>query len=338
MINGNITNLDKRIGGYMSLKQECIDMINLIVEPLKRNDYDVYDVEVDSIRDICELTGEDITYLDCSDCEHKENCIYNKRVNVDVSFWDYSDIQRNYIFTRKSPVEKGVTCIWNRKQLMFEMSKLKREMEEYKDWCANFGERYQDYMEYAKEFSEKLQKDFSYMLDDMECSIFGMLNIDVLPIVFHTDYRKDIDWNSRTYTTGDFYVYGQQSIINIYCSMDKEEEVKSRIRHELIHYFLYMAGLKHKDDTAIFHTLCRIYDAGAYMDMSEDEQKLYDMFEVALDKLNNLLKNNDITEDFHNLNVAVMLYAVGDKKQNSETYEHGMKLLAVLNRKMEDIA
>lgn len=47
----------------MSLKQECFDMIKLITEPLKKNEYDFYDLEMDSIRDFCEKTGEDITYL-----------------------------------------------------------------------------------------------------------------------------------------------------------------------------------------------------------------------------------------------------------------------------------
>jgi len=61
----------------MSLKQECVDIIKLIVEPLNQNEYDFYELEVDSIRDICEKTGEDITYSFCGDCEnYKENCPY----------------------------------------------------------------------------------------------------------------------------------------------------------------------------------------------------------------------------------------------------------------------
>ena len=46
----------------MSLKQECIDIIKLIIEPLRHDDYDFYELETGSIRDICEKTGEDITY------------------------------------------------------------------------------------------------------------------------------------------------------------------------------------------------------------------------------------------------------------------------------------
>lgn len=49
----------------MSLKQECIDIINLITEPLKKDEYDLYEIETDSIRDICELSGKDVTYGNC---------------------------------------------------------------------------------------------------------------------------------------------------------------------------------------------------------------------------------------------------------------------------------
>ena len=38
----------------MSLKQECIDIINLITEPLKKDEYDLYEIETDSIRDNCQ--------------------------------------------------------------------------------------------------------------------------------------------------------------------------------------------------------------------------------------------------------------------------------------------
>jgi len=70
-------NKNGKRGLFMSLKQECVDIIKLIVEPLNQNEYDFYELEVDSIRDICEKTGEDITYSFCGDCEnYKENCPY----------------------------------------------------------------------------------------------------------------------------------------------------------------------------------------------------------------------------------------------------------------------
>ena len=166
----------------MSLKQECIDIIGLITEPLKKNEYDLYEIETDSIRDICELTGKDVTYGDCFDCEYYGNCQYKKHLKVDVSFWDYADFQRNYVFTKKPSVNKGIHYINNRKQLMDEMSQFKKELEIYKDYYAEFGEKYRDFMEYAKEFAEMLRKEYCF---------FENISTDILPIVFHTDLAKD---------------------------------------------------------------------------------------------------------------------------------------------------
>ena len=47
----------------MSLKQECIDIINLITDPLKKDEYDLYEIETDSMRDICELTDRRRRYI-----------------------------------------------------------------------------------------------------------------------------------------------------------------------------------------------------------------------------------------------------------------------------------
>ncbi len=70
----------------MSLKQECVDMLNLIIKSLQE-DNDYYDLEVDSYRNICQRTGEDITYSDCSGCDNCYiKCRYKKQIKVDVSF------------------------------------------------------------------------------------------------------------------------------------------------------------------------------------------------------------------------------------------------------------
>ena len=233
----------------MSLKQECIDIINLITEPLKKDEYDLYETETDSIRDICELTGEDVTYGDCFECEHYGNCQYKKHVKADVSFWDYADFQRNYVFAKKPSVSKGICYINNRKQLMAEMSQFRKEIEIYKDYYADFGEKYSDFMEYAKEFAEMLRQEYSF---------FENMSTDILPIVFHTDFAKDKEDKTDYATRGDFVSRGKQNIINVYYCMDDLENTKQNIRHELLHYFLYMSDMKHSDDNAVFHYLCGV--------------------------------------------------------------------------------
>lgn len=201
----------------MSLKQECIDIIGLITEPLKKDEYDLYEVETDSMRDICELTGEDVTYGDCFECEYYGHCQYKKHVKVDVAFWDYVDFQRNYVFARKPLISKGICYIKNRKQLMAGMADFKKEIEQYKDYYAEFGEKYNDFMGYAKEFGETLRKEYSF---------FECVSTEILPIVFHADFAKDSEGKTDYVKGADFCFRGKQNIINTYYCMDDKEATK----------------------------------------------------------------------------------------------------------------
>lgn len=314
----------------MSLKQECVDIIKLVIEPLRKEDYDFYDLEVDSIRDICEKTGEDITYLVCDGCDNcGESCPDKKRVQVDVSFWNGADYQRNYVFGNKQVLSKGICNIKNRKQLMSEMSNLKKELEEYKDWCAEFGERYVEYLEYAKKFAEEVKE--KYFL------LFGFVQTDILPIIFHTDYNQrngTIDY----WTQGNLQIIEKQNVINVFCCMNDNEETKRTIRHEVLHYMLYIAGMKYKDDTAIFHHLCEEYDAHAYKEMGEEEQKLYDQLVNALSMMKEIFQEKSISEESYTSNYLSMLVAVGCYEENSlyeEMYKNGRDLLKLFEIKNE---
>lgn len=313
----------------MSLMQECIDIINLITDPLKSDEYDLYEIETDSIRDICQLTGEDVTYGDCFDCEHYGDCPYKKHVKVDVSFWDYADFQRNYIFAKKPSVSKGIHYINNRKQLMTEMSQFKKEIEIYKDYYAEFGEKYNDFMEYAKKFGEKLREEYSF---------FENMSTDILPIVFHVDFAKDSEGKTDYATRGDFVSIGKQNIINTYYCMEDIEKTKQNIRHELLHYFLYMSDMKYSDDSAIFHYLCGVYDAHAYKAMGEEEQGLYDKLIVAIPKLEKKCKELNCKDDAFSANRDVVLMATGRDRENifdKDLFDHGMNLLNMVVKENE---
>lgn len=307
----------------MSLKQECIDMINLITNPLKEKDeYAYYEIEVDSIRDICQLTGEDVTYSDCFNCDKcGSDCPYKQNVMVDISLWDGADCQYNYVFGNKQTECKGICNIKNRKQLMAEMLKLKKELEEYKDWYAEFGERYDEYLDYAKEYAEEVKK--KYFL------IFGLVQTDILPIIFHTNYNQK-DGKTDYATQGNLQIIEKQNVINVFCCMKNAEETMRTIRHEVLHYMLYIAGMKYKDDTAIFHHLCGEFDAHAYKDMRDNEQRLYDQLTNALPKMEKLFCEKDIPEESYTSNYLSMLVAIGCDEENSmygELYKNGKDLL-----------
>lgn len=148
----------------MSLKQECIDMINLIVRSLCNEDDNYYELGTNVTRKICQKTGEDITYTCCHGCEcYDENCQHRIKVNVGVSFWDGGDCERNYVFENSPVKHKGIRYIKNRKQLMDEMFELKNELEEHKNLMADFGERYKEYLEYAKQFAEEVKKKYVFL-------------------------------------------------------------------------------------------------------------------------------------------------------------------------------
>ena len=60
------------------------------------------------------------------------------------------------------------------------------------------------------------------------------------------------------------------------------QSLKRVIRHELIHYYLFVHSLPHEDNSALFHAYCDIYDAEAYMPLNEDEEKKLNLFHDLL--------------------------------------------------------
>lgn len=302
----------------MSLKQEFIDMVRLIAEPLEADfDYLCYNLEVDTMVDVCELDGTDVTCTECYDCEKQQDCTSRKCVMVDVAFSDYDEFNRLYVFSKKPPISKGIRSIWNRKQLMAEIFDLKRELERYKDYNAKFSLHYDELLQYAKEFGEELKNEYFF---------FSVINTNILPIVFHKDSIKKDTGEYDFSSGGNFRTHGNQSIINVYYGDGEMDKIKCNIRHELLHYFLGMSGLKHLDDDAIFHFLCNKFDAGAYKEMDETEQTLYDDLELAVSEFEAsfeelilpiiTIPENESIENIKKINIAKMLYATAAKEKN----------------------
>ena len=134
-------------------------MLHLIIDPLLEDEESgYYNIEEDSYRDVCmKYNGEDVSYGNFYQCNNDNcmGCSECKHMKVDVSLFDGEWI-RNYFFGNKADV-KGIVTIKNRKQLMNEMFQIKEDIEFSKDYYAKFGEKYNDYLQYAKEFAEKLK-------------------------------------------------------------------------------------------------------------------------------------------------------------------------------------
>ena len=322
----------------MTLKQECIDMIKLITDPLAEKD-DMYEYEIseDSCIGFCLEKGEDDYSCFCYDCEKLDKCSRSRivHINVDIELASPAladDACWYFVFGRKEEYKElsgKIHYINTRSQLMEVMKAYKKRIEYFKDGYADFGKRYSDIMDYAKEFTEKIKA---------EHDLFKIINQDILPIVMHWDYRKDHDWNKNVFTGGDFHFYGKQSVMNIYCSMDADtEEIKQRVRHEILHYCLAVAGLKSSDDEAVFHYLCGLYDANAYMEMTEDEQNLYERFLKA----KNIIENNNHFSDEDKKNAVTLLTGMIATKQGDmdrEIYKNKAKLLeSILSLENTDV-
>ncbi|WP_088185856.1 hypothetical protein [Desulfosporosinus sp. FKA] len=117
---------------------------------------------------------------------------------------------------------------------------------------------------YAQEFFEQLVKE----------TIDG-LNTNILPIRF---YRSS-NTMGNCQQNGSYESKGKQNVINIYnCDFRDMIELEEAVRHEIIHYLLDMADLKHGDKDGVFHALCKIYNAGSYLPMGEYENNIYNLF------------------------------------------------------------
>ena len=304
----------------MDLKQECIDMIKLITDPLAEKD-DLYEYEIneDSCIGFCLETGEDDYSYFFGDCEQYKQCNGSKVVHIktDIELTSPTladDVYWYFVFGREEEYKElqgKIHYINTHEELVSVMKEYKKRIEEFKDGYADFGNRYTDIMEYAKEFAEKIKAEHDF---------FKIINSEILPIVMHWDFRNDHEWGEKTFTAGDFQTHGKQSVMNIYCSMDADtEDIKQRIWHEVLHYCLFMVGLKNGDEEAIFHYLCGLYDAHAYKEMTESEQDLYNKFL----KVKKIIENEkSFTDEEKKSAINLFADAIGTKREDmdSESY------------------
>lgn len=172
-----------------------------------------------------------------------------------------------------------------------------------KEMC-NYFIREQKVMEYGEEFFR----------DICACLImtgtYTFVNDEVLPLSCYNlmdEYIKAVEEDSDYVTNGGFVEAGKKQAyirIGIDTSSDiLSESLKKTIRHEIIHYYLWVLGLPHRDNNLEFWCLCHIYDGGAYEQLSEDDQSYYELFQELYDthvanlqwNLNHLITGQMIT-------------------------------------------
>lgn len=143
----------------------------------------------------------------------------------------------------------------------------------------NYFIREQKVMEYGSEFFKDL----------CACSITPktckMVRAEVLPLFCYNlmdEILYSIDTGSNSVIHGGFvYTGDKQAYIRIGIDTNNSilnKNLKQMVRHEIIHYYLWVVDLPFNDDDLEFWCLCHVYDAGAYEKLSPENQKYYELF------------------------------------------------------------
>lgn len=153
----------------MTLKEECVDMLQLIFKPLQKKDASKeYTIEIDEYLGYCLYFGEDEYMMSCNMCEGKDGqgdqCnhkIYINRCDADM-FWSTGRF-RIFVFGKQSEHKQLKNRIWyinNRNQLLEAMASVKLQAEYFRDGYADYTKRVEQYKKHSMEFYDKLVKDF----------------------------------------------------------------------------------------------------------------------------------------------------------------------------------
>lgn len=151
-----------------------------------------------------------------------------------------------------------------------------------KEMC-NYFIREQKVMEYGEEFF----KDICACM--MGTEICKFINDKVLPLSCYNiqeEYLYAVEKKLGYAVCGGFVSAGRQSYIRI--GIDASNSIlnptlKKTIRHEIIHYCLWILGLPHDDNSLEFWCLCHVYEGGAYEQLSADDKKYYEVFKELYD-------------------------------------------------------
>ena len=114
---------------------------------------------------------------------------------------------------------------------------------------------------------------------------------DILPIYCFNEMEeisKSMRNKESFYVVGGCVVNGyKQAVIRIGIDVTRNTlsaKQKQTIRHEIIHYALWLMDMPNEDDSLLFWCMCYIYGGGAYKTLSENEKKKYLIFKELYDE------------------------------------------------------
>jgi len=297
-----------------SLKKQVENIVEIIIAPFPE-----YKLIHNYKKYYCDAIGDDFDTCDddCKACKCSTCCTYDFAILSDfdekyIVFDDKFTDSDCYIIQTEDDVYKMLDII--NKNMINRYKRIQEiEIEPYL--------KIEQYTKYAEKFFYEVVNHFKLLV-----------NTEILPIRFYQEYYKP---NEECEDLCEDLVLGelrqlekvQQYIINIYhCNGenrdyidDLDENIYSTIKHEVLHYILFVAYLKNNDDNASFHALCKLYDAGAYEKLDDNEQLLYDNFMYINDNATALINKYNLTDKYTEIKnerdlIHFMLRFIGSKE------------------------
>lgn len=152
-----------------------------------------------------------------------------------------------------------------------------------KEMC-NYFIKEQKALEYGYDFFKKI---CAYSMTTDDCKF---VNDEVLPLSCYNimdELLYSID-NELNYAVRGGFVKActKQAYIRIGIDTNSSilgKRLKRTIRHEIIHYYLWLLNLPFDDDSLEFWCMCYMFDGGAYEELSLENQKYYELFKELYD-------------------------------------------------------
>lgn len=147
-----------------------------------------------------------------------------------------------------------------------------------KDMCNSFIKE-QKIMEYGQEFFKEI---CACSMSTKNC-IF--INDQVIPLSCFNlmdELIYAVEHNEKQATQGGFVkACKKQAYIRIGIDTNNSiltKNLKQIVRHEIIHYCLWLLDLPHNDDDLEFWCLCYAFSGGAYEPLPTEKQAYYELF------------------------------------------------------------
>lgn len=135
--------------------------------------------------------------------------------------------------------------------------------------------RYYKLCEEAEEYANTFFKELCNT-----CGNPAIVKDDILPLVFKDIRELEVRGRVANYNKQICILFGIDTTRTKIVS-----DMKRTLRHEIIHYFLWLLDMSYDDNSLEFWCLSYMFDAGAYKKMSKKDKQIYNVFKKDYDNI-----------------------------------------------------